>query len=326
MIRYIARRAANIVVVLFGMTLFVFLLLHLAPGSPVYRLVGELGTAEDIAALERQFGLDQPLPVQYMRFIGDAVQGDLGTSVIYHTSAAALLFDRLPATIELTLTATLVTIVVAVPLGILISIRRGTWIEHAGTLITISGVSIPSFWLGIMLIIIFAVELGWFATSGKGPPLSDGIVLLLYGEPQSLMETLRRLVLPAITLSAFQMAFLSRLTRSSILEELGQNYVLAARARGLPRFLVITKHALRNALLPVLTVFGLELGSLIGGAVITEGVFAWPGVGQLIFQAVSGRDYPLAQAGILIVGTFVVLTTFLVDLAYGLVDPRIRYS
>ena len=326
MLRYIVRRALNIIVVLFGMTLFVFLLLHLAPGSPVYRLVGELGTAADIAELERQFGLDQPLPVQYLRFITDAVQGDLGTSVIYRTSASSLLFDRLPATIELTLTATFITILVAVPIGILMSIRRGTWVEHLGTLVTISGVSIPSFWLGIMLIIIFSVELGWFATSGKGPPLTDGIVLLFYGEPQSLLETVRRLALPAVTLSAFQMAFLSRLTRSSILEELGQNYVLAARARGLPRFLVITKHALRNALLPILTVFGLELGSLIGGAVITEGVFAWPGVGQLIFQAVSGRDYPLAQAGILIVGTFVVLTSFLVDLTYGLVDPRIRYS
>lgn len=152
------------------------------------------------------------------------------------------------------------------------------------------------------------------------------MVEAVYGDLGPLGRTLRHLILPAITLSAFQLAFLSRLTRSSILEELGQNYIRAARARGLPSFLVLTKHALRNALLPVLTVFGLELGSLIGGAVITEGVFAWPGVGQLIFQAVSGRDYPLAQAGILIIGTFIVLLTFVVDLAYGLIDPRIRYS
>lgn len=326
MLRYVVRRTANIVVVLIGMTVFVFLLLHLAPGSPVYRLVGEQTTPEEIVELERKFGLDQPLHVQYFRFVSGALQGDLGTSVIYSTSASDLLFERLPATLELTLAATVLTLIVAIPTGIIISVRRKTWVDYAGTLFTIAGVSVPSFWLGLMLILIFSVDLGWFAVSGKGPPLVDAIVDAVYLEFGTLGESLRHLVLPAITLSAFQLAFLSRLTRSSILEELGQNYVRAARARGLPRFLVITKHALRNALLPVLTVFGLELGSLIGGAVITEGVFAWPGVGQLIFQAVSGRDYPLAQAGILIIGTFVVLLTFLVDLAYGFIDPRIRYA
>lgn len=326
MLRYVVRRTANIVVVLIGMTVFVFLLLHLAPGSPVYRLVGEQTTPEEIVELERKFGLDQPLHVQYLRFVSGALQGDLGTSVIYSTSASDLLFERLPATLELTLAATVLTLVVAIPTGIIISVRRKTWVDYAGTLFTIAGVSVPSFWLGLMLILIFSVDLGWFAVSGKGPPLVDAFVDAVYLEFGTLGESLRHLVLPAITLSAFQLAFLSRLTRSSILEELGQNYVRAARARGLPRFLVITKHALRNALLPVLTVFGLELGSLIGGAVITEGVFAWPGVGQLIFQAVSGRDYPLAQAGILIIGTFVVLLTFVVDLAYGFVDPRIRYA
>lgn len=326
MLGYVVRRTGNIVVVLFGMTIFVFLLLHLAPGSPVYRLVGEQTTPEEIVELERKFGLDQPLPVQYLRFVSGALQGDLGTSVIYSTPASDLLFERLPATLELTLAATLLTLVVAIPTGILISVHRRTWVDYAGTLFTIGGVSVPSFWLGLMLILVFSVDLGWFAVSGKGPPLVDAIVDAVYWEFGTLGESLRHLVLPAITLSAFQLAFLSRLTRSSILEELGQNYVRAARARGLPRSLVIAKHALRNALLPVLTVFGLELGSLIGGAVITEGVFAWPGVGQLIFQAVSGRDYPLAQAGILIIGTFVVLLTFAVDLTYGFIDPRIRYA
>ncbi|HEU5287205.1 MAG TPA: ABC transporter permease [Candidatus Limnocylindria bacterium] len=326
MLRYVVRRTANIVIVLIGMTVFVFLLLHLAPGSPVYRLVGEQTTPEEIVELERKFGLDQPLHVQYLRFVSGALQGDLGTSVIYSTSASDLLIERLPATLELTLAATVLTLIVAIPTGIIISVRRKTWVDYAGTLFTIAGVSVPSFWLGLMLILIFSVDLGWFAVSGKGPPLVDAIVDAVYLDFGTLGKALRHLVLPTITLSAFQLAFLSRLTRSSILEELGQNYVRAARARGLPRFLVITKHALRNALLPVLTVFGLELGSLIGGAVITEGVFAWPGVGQLIFQAVSGRDYPLAQAGILIIGTFVVLLTFLVDLAYGFVDPRIRYA
>lgn len=326
MLRYVARRTVNIVVVLFGMTVFVFLLLHLAPGSPVYRLVGEQTPPEQIAELEHQYGLDRPLYVQYGAFLANALQGDLGTSIIYSTPAADLLFQRLPATLELTLAATTLTLLISIPIGIVISVHRGTWVDHAGTLFTISGVSVPSFWLGLMLILIFSVELGWFAVSGKGPPIAEGVVEAVYGDLGPLGRTLRHLILPAITLSAFQLAFLSRLTRSSILEELGQNYIRAARARGLPSFLVLTKHALRNALLPVLTVFGLELGSLIGGAVITEGVFAWPGVGQLIFQAVSGRDYPLAQAGILIIGTFIVLLTFVVDLAYGLIDPRVRYS
>lgn len=324
---YVTRRALNIIVVLLGMTLFVFLLLHLAPGSAVYRLVGEQTTVEQIRALEQQFGLDQPLPVQYVRFVAGLLRGDLGTSIIYSTPASDLMFDRLPATIELALAATLLTLVISVPLGILMAVKRGTPIEHLGTLFAISGVSVPSFWLGVMLIIIFSVELGMFASSGKGPPLVEGVIdLVRFGDPLPLGDALRHLVLPAVTLSVFQMAFLARLTRSSILEELGQNYVVAARARGLPRFLVITKHALRNALLPVITVFALELGSLIGGAVITEAVFAWPGVGQLIFQAVSGRDYPLAQAGILIIGTFVVLMTFVADLSYGLIDPRVRYG
>lgn len=326
MLRYIVRRLGNIVVVLFGMTVFVFLLLRMAPGSPVYLLVGEMATPAEVARLEHELGLDLPLHVQYVNFIKDIGRGNLGTSIIYRTPAANLVLERLPATIELALCATLFSVCVALPLGILKAIRRGGLVDHAGTLITMSGVSVPSFWLGIMLIIIFSVGLGWTATSGRASPLFLSLLRSFDGDFGPLRETLRRLVLPMVTLGAFQMALLSRLTRSSILEELSHNYVRAARARGLPRYLVISKHALRNALLPVITVLGLEVGSLIGGAVITEAVFAWPGVGQLIYQAVSGRDYTLAQAGILLIGGFVVMLTFLVDLSYGIIDPRIRYG
>ena len=326
MLGYVLRRLANIVVVLFGLTLFVFLLLRLAPGSPVNLLAGEMATQEDIRALERQFGLDKPLPVQYANFLEDLLRGDLGESIVFLSSAADLVLERLPATIELTLCATLLTVVVAIPLGLLIAIKRHSWIDYAGTIFTMSGVSVPAFWLGIMLILLFAVQLDWVPTSGRGEPIWSAVATAFSGNLQPLGESLRHLALPTITLSAFQMAFLSRMTRSSILEELGANYVRAARARGLPYPLVLTKHALRNAILPVITVLGLEIGSLIGGAVITEAVFAWPGVGQLLYRAVSGRDYPLAQAGILIVGAFVTLITLLVDLSYGLIDPRIRYS
>lgn len=326
MLRYIVRRLANIVLVLFGLTLFVFLLLRLAPGSPVNLLVGELTTPEQIAELERQFGLDRPLHVQYANFLNDILHGDLGESIVFQSSAAGLVMEHLPATIELTLCATLLTIVVAIPLGVLIAVKRQSWMDYVGTILTMSGVSIPAFWLGIMLILFFAVKLGWVPTSGRGTPLWLAVGDALSGDVGSLRESLRHLALPTITLSSFQMAFLSRMTRSSILEELGQNYVRAARARGLPNVLVLTKHALRNALLPVITVLGLEIGSLIGGAVITEAVFAWPGVGQLLYRAVSGRDYTLAQAGILMIGVFVTFITLLVDLSYGAIDPRIRYS
>lgn len=325
MLGYILRRCINIVVVLFGLTLFVFLLLRLAPGSPVNVLAGEMATPERIAELERQFGLDKPLHVQYLDFLTGMFRGDLGESIVYRSSAAELVIERLPATIELTLFATVVTVVVSIPLGVIIALRRQSWVDYGGSLFTLAGVSAPAFWVGIMLILVFSVQLGWTPTSGRGDPLPQAMLEALSGDVGPLTVALKHLILPTITLSAFQLAFLSRMTRSSILEELGQNYVRAARARGLPHSLVLTKHALRNALLPVITVLGLEIGSLIGGAVITEAVFAWPGVGQMLYRAVSGRDYPLAQAGILMIGAFVTLITLFVDLSYGFLDPRIRY-
>lgn len=324
--RYAVRRLGNAALVLVAMTLFVFALLRLAPGSPVSYLVGEFTSAEEILALERQLGLDQPYYVQYLSFLGDLVRGDLGTSIIYKTSTFNLVLERFPATIELTLCATLLSTLISIPLGILIAIKRNTWIDYGGSLAGIMGVSIPNFWLGFMLILLFSVTLGWTATSGRGGPLLGALLDMVRGDGEPLRTALRHVTLPTITLSSFQLAFVSRMTRSSLLEELGQNYVRAARARGLPSVLVIGKHALRNALLPVLTVLGLEIGSLIGGAVVTEAVFSWPGVGQLIYEAVSGRDYPLAQAGILMIALAVVLVTLAVDLLYGVVDPRIRYS
>jgi peptide/nickel transport system permease protein len=322
---YFARRLVNSAAVLFLLTVFVFMLLRLAPGSPVYILLGPDASQEQVDRLTHELGFDQPLHVQYLRFISDLLRGDLGVSLIYQTSAAQLVVQRLPATLELAACAIALGLVLAIPIGIVTGVRRQSWVDHAGSIFTVAGVSAPAFWLGAVLIIAFSVNLRWFATSGRGLPLPDALALAAAGNPGPLADSLRHLILPTVTLAAFQMAFIARLTRSSILEELGQNYIRAARARGLPYSLVVIRHALRNALLPVITVLGLEISSLVGGAVITESVFAWPGVGQLIFSAVSGRDYPLAQAGILITAVFVVAVSLVVDMSYGVLDPRIRY-
>ncbi len=323
---YVLRRLLNAVLVIVAMTLFVFLLLRLAPGSPVSYLVSESTSPEEIAALEEQLGVHRPLYEQYLTFVAGLARGDFGNSIIYKSSAFELVLERIPATLELTLVATLLSMLIAVPLGIVIALRRGTWADHGGSILGVLGVSIPNFWLGFMLILVFSVTLKWTATSGRSGPLTDAVVEAMSGNSAPLWAAARHLILPSITLCSFQLAYISRITRSSLLEELGQNYVRAARARGLPPILVIGKHALRNASLPILTVLGLELGSLIGGAVVTEAVFSWPGIGFLIYEAVSGRDYPLAQAAILLTGVLVILVTLAVDLLYGVADPRIRYS
>jgi peptide/nickel transport system permease protein len=323
MTRYLTRRIANALLVMLAVTLFTFGLLHIAPGNPAALMAGEFATAEDITRMTERLGLDKPLPQQYFIYLTDLVRGDFGKSILYGTPALALIQQRLPATLELTLLATLLTLVIAVPFGVIMAVKRRALADYVGALVTLFGVSIPSFWLGIVLILIVSVELRWLPTSGRGTPLVDA---LLSGHPDRFVEALRYLALPTITLSAFQLAFIARLTRSSVLEELGQTYVRAARARGLPNSLVMVKHVLRNALMPIVTVLGIEIGGLVGGAVIVETVFGWPGVGQLVFQSISRRDYPLAQGAIVMISGFVVVLSLLVDLAYLRLDPRVRLA
>lgn len=325
--RYLLRRAGNMVLVLLGLTLLVFALLRLAPGNPVDTLLGEDATPELRAEMERKLGMDRSLPVQYLRYVGNFLQGDFGRSIRFSQPALSLVLERFPATLELALSAALLVVTFSIPIGVLVALRRQTWLDYLGTVSTLLGVSMPGFWLGMMLILIFAVHLGWMASSGRGAPLPVSLGALLFqADPAPLIGTLRALGMPAVTLAAFGMAFLTRLTRGNVLEELSRSYVRAALARGLPFSLVVAKHALRNALMPVVTVLGLELGTLVGGAIIIETLYAWPGIGQLIFQAVSARDYPLAQTGILFVGSLVVCFTLAVDIAYSWLDPRIRYG
>ncbi len=326
MARYIARRTGNALLVLLAVTLFTFALLHFAPGDPAAFIAGETATQADIARIRDQLGLSEPLPQQYLRYLGRLSVGDFGTSIVYSQPALGLITERLPATLELTLMATLLTVIVAVPAGVLMAVRQGSAVDTAGALVTLFGVSVPSFWLGIMLILLVSVGLGWLPTSGRGPSLVDGLLGLLTGQPALLADSLRHLILPTITLAAFQFAFVARISRSSVVDELGQIYVRAARARGLPRSLVMTKHVLRNALMPIVTVLGLEIGALVGGAVVVETVFGWPGVGQLVFQSISRRDFPLAQGSIILISIFVVTLTLLVDLTYLYLDPRVRLA
>ena len=305
LLQFTVSRALQGVVVLVGVSLFSFLLIFLA-GDPAAGLAQPDWTREQVEALRQELGLDRPLAVQYGEFVSRAVRGDLGQSFRQRRPVAELIGERVLATLELAATAFVLSIVIGLPLGILAAVFRDRWIDQLSSLVALAAQAVPTFWLGIMLIVLFAVELRWFPVSGRG--------------------TWAHLVLPAVTLATYSIARNARLVRSSLLDVIDQDYVRTARAKGLAGHVVVLKHALRNALLPVLTVMGLDLGALLSGAVITEMVFAWPGVGRLIVNAVASRDLPLVQGSVLLVGCVFVVVNVLVDLTYALVNPRMRSS
>jgi peptide/nickel transport system permease protein len=284
----------------------VFSLIHLVPGDPVQAMLGDSASPQDIAELRGRLGLDRPITVQYGAFLKGVATGNLGSSLRTNQPVASAILERMPATFELAFAAMFVATLIAIPLGILAAARAGTHVDHAATTIALLGISIPNFWLGPLLAIVFSVSLGWLPVSGRG--------------------TLAHLILPAVTLGAPLAAVLARMTRASVIEELRELYVLAARARGVSRSRAILVHAFRNSLIPIVTVFGLQFGAVLTGAVITETIFAWPGVGRLLIQSISFRDYPLVQGCILLIAVTYVAANLLTDLAYGLLDPRIRYE
>jgi peptide/nickel transport system permease protein len=304
--RYLARRLANAALTLLGVSLAVFLLLRAIPGDPARMMLPEGTPEEDVARLRVLLGLDRPLPVQYLLFLRDAARGDFGESIQHQAPAIALVGERLPATVELSLAALALALGVAIPAGIVAAVYRQTAYDHLATLAALAGQSIPHFWLGIMLILGFSVQLGWLPTSGRDGP--------------------GHLVLPTITLAAFMMALFARLTRSGMLEVLRADYVRTARAKGAREERVVIGHALKNAAIPLVTVVGLQFGALLGGAVVTETVFAWPGVGKLVIDAIHRRDYPVVQAVLLVSAALFIAINLLVDLAYAALDPRIRYE
>jgi peptide/nickel transport system permease protein len=327
MARYVIRRLLHAVVVLFGVSIIIFLLVRLFPGDPALAILGTDATPGELDRLRRLLGLDQPLPVQYAQFIGRLAHGDLGESIVQHRSVAALIGDRLPATLELTTAAILMAAVVGLATGVVSALRPYSLFDAIATLLALSGVAMPVFWLAMLGILVFSLQLGWLPSFGRGEGIVGGIqAWVRYGDPQDVVDALKHLVLPTFTLGAFSTALISRITRSSMLEVLGQDYVRTARAKGLSEQLVVWGHAVRNALLPVVTVIGLQIGALLGGAVIAETVFAWPGVGRLLIQSVGQRDYPVLQGIVLLLAVAVSLISLVVDLVYGVLNPRVRYE
>lgn len=303
MLRYVARRLFQSVFVLLGVSIIVFALLFLT-GDPAALMLPVDASPEQLAQFRRQLGLDDPLPVQYARFLGGVVRGDFGTSLRSREPALPLVLERLPATLQLAFAAFALSVAIAIPLGILSAVRRRTWVDRAAMSFALLGQSVPVFWLGIMLILLLSVQMRWFPSGGRGGP-----------------ETL---VLPMITLGLFGTARTARLVRSGMLEVLRQDYVRTAYAKGLRRATVLRRHALKNALIPVITILGLDLAALLGGAVITETVFSWPGVGRLVVTSIQGRDYPVVQAAVFAIASSYILINLLVDVVYAYLDPRIR--
>jgi len=305
-LRFLARRLVLTIPVLLGVATLVFSLIHQIPGDPAQAMLGETASEADVAALRAKLGLDRPLVEQYAAFLRGTLRGDLGTSLRTSQPVTQAIRERLPATFELAAAAMLVSIGLSIPLGILAAVKRGTAVDHAATTLSLLGVSVPNFWLGPLLAIVFSIELGWLPVSGRG--------------------TVAHLILPAISLGAALAAILARMTRATLLEELREPYVQAARARGASRSRAVLRHAFRNSLIPVVTLIGLQFGAVLTGAVITETVFAWPGIGRLLIQSIGFRDYPIVQGCILLIAVTYVAMNLLTDLVYGVLDPRIRYE
>jgi peptide/nickel transport system permease protein len=300
---FVVSRLAQTVLVVFLSLTGVFFLVRLA-GDPVLLFMPMDIQAKDVNEFRQRLGFNDPLAVQYARFIGGAVRGDFGESLRYRRDAMGLVLERLPATLLLTGCAVALSLILAIPLGVMSAVRRDGVLDHAATLAAVLGQAIPGFWLGLVLIAIFSVQLRWLPTGGMG--------------------RLAHLVMPSIVLAAFFTARVARLTRSAVLDILGEDYVLTARAKGLAETRVIAKHALRNSAIPIVTLAGLEIGQLLGGAVITETIFAWPGLGRLTVQALLNRDFPVVLAAVFVVSTTYTLINFVVDLTYGWLDPRVR--
>jgi peptide/nickel transport system permease protein/oligopeptide transport system permease protein len=302
---YLARRLLLLVPTLFGVTLVTFLMLRLAPGDPVAIMLGEFASGERVAQLTEQLGLDRPLVVQYVRFAERAIRGDLGVSIRSRRAVADEIADRFPATLKLTLAATAMAIVVGVPIGIVAATTKRATVDSAAMVFALFGLSMPTFWSGLLLILLFSLRLGWL-------PISEG-------------SGIRVVILPAVTLASHAAAVLARITRSSMLEVLRHEYIRTARSKGLADRLVVYRHALRNALIPVLTIIGLQFGGLLAGTVIVESVFARPGLGRLAVSAILARDFPVVQGIVLVVATMYVFVNLTVDALYATLDPRIRY-
>jgi peptide/nickel transport system permease protein len=311
--QYVVRRLLVTFPVLLGVSILAFAIMHVVPGDPVRLMAGPDAPEDVVQRMRAELGLERPLPLQYWSFLTRALQGDLGRSLRSRAPVVDEIVARFPATLELTTVSMLIAVLIGIPLGLVSAVRRATWVDYTAMGVSLSTLSMPIFWFAIVAIWIFSLHLGWFPVSGRGGALWE-------------WNGLRHIVLPAVTLATTSVAIISRLTRSGMLEVLGREFIVTARAKGVAEPLVVGKHALKNALIPVVTVVGLQYGFLLGGAVVTETIFAWPGVGRLAITSILQRDYPVVQGCVLLVAVLFVLINLAVDLLYAWLDPRIRYD
>ena len=336
MLKYIANRLLSLLPVLLGITLLVFIFLHFIPGDPATVLLGERATPEQVEALREQLGLNQPLPLQYLAFLGQLLRLDFGKSIISGIPISQEILTRWPATFELSVAAMFVAVVLGIPAGVFAAVNKNRWQDNMAMSGSLIGVSMPVYWLGLLLIYLFSVNLNWLPPSGRlgitqgygFEPITGFYVLdsLIQFNIPVLKDVLAHLILPAIALSTISLAIIARITRSAMLEVLSQDYIRTAKAKGLPQFQIVFIHALKNALLPVITIIGLQFGTLLGGAILTETIFSWPGIGTWIYEGILARDYPVVQGGVMFVAIAFVLLNLLVDISYAFFDPRIRYK
>jgi peptide/nickel transport system permease protein len=311
--QYVVRRLLVTFPVLLGVSILAFAIMHVVPGDPVRLMAGPDAPEDVVQRIRAELGLERPLPLQYWSFLTRALQGDLGRSLRSRAPVVDEIVARFPATLELTTVSMLIAVLIGIPLGLVSAVRRATWVDYTAMGVSLSTLSMPIFWFAIVAIWIFSLHLGWFPVSGRGGAVWE-------------WNGLRHIVLPAVTLATTSVAIISRLTRSGMLEVLGREFIVTARAKGAAEPLVVGKHALKNALIPVVTVVGLQYGFLLGGAVVTETIFAWPGVGRLAITSILQRDYPVVQGCVLLVAVLFVLINLAVDLLYAWLDPRIRYD
>ncbi len=335
MLRFVLSRLGFLIPTFIGITLLTFIMIRLVPGDPIEAQAGERGiSAARHEELRKAYGFDQPVIVQYGLYISRVLQGDLGRSFVTRNSVASEFFELFPATVELSLCAIIFAVGIGLPAGMIAAVRRNSIFDHGVMGISLTGYSMPIFWWGLLLILLFSVQLGWTPVSGRIDllyyiePVTGFLLIdsLLSGEEGAFGSAVSHLILPSIVLGTIPLAVIARMTRSAMLEVLGEDYIRTARAKGLSGMRVIALHAFRNALIPIVTVIGLQVGVLFTGAILTETIFSWPGVGKWLIEAIYRRDYPVLQGGVLLMGAVVMIVNLLVDLAYGIINPRIRHA
>ena len=323
--KYILKRILQVIPVILGITILVFFIIRLIPGDPAMVLLGQEATPDEVARMRELLGLNENYFIQLVKYINNVFTLNFGDSIFLGDSVINVIKQSFPATLELAVVSMIISIIIAVPLGILSAVKQNSWLDYTSMVLAQVGISMPVFWIGLLLILTFSVNMSWLPSFGRGEPIAEGIKLLLStGSLDVLIDSLKKIILPSVSLGVMGVALISRMIRSTMLEVLDSDYVRLARAKGTKEYKVIIKHAFRNALLPVVTIVGLQFGSLLGGAIVTETVFAWPGIGRIIVTAINQRDFPMVQGGVIFVALVFAGINLFVDLLYTIINPKIR--